>query len=537
MKIQRQFFPLVLCGFALVLASLASHAQQIPKLAKQDNPFALMFDGRPFLILGAQINNSSAWPEVLPQVWPTLASMHVNTVEAPVYWEQFEPKPGQFDYSCIDALIRGSREHSLRLVVLWFGTWKNGQMHYVPEWVKKDPSRYPRMLNNHGQAVDVLSANSTSNLEADKKAFAALMRHIKEVDGEQHTVILVQVENISGAIGTVRDYSPAAEKQFREQVPGDLLKALGKRPGTWSEVFGGDADETFQAYYQAHYVNAVTEAGKAEYPLPMYINVWLSYPPAELPERRIPIPGIQYPSGGAVERMIGLWRAMAPAVDMIGPDIYTDDSQQYRHVLEAYHRPDNPAWIPETGSGNGYAKFFFYTLGHGGIGFSPFGVDETGWTYAKGNYPVGHAENYGLVSSMDRELAQLNFDGKLKTAVEEKGAVQQELDFGDWQATVSFGFPQHDGRRAPGTEDAHGRAQVAQLSANEFLVTGIDASVSFHLPGKLSGQQMQIMRAEEGHYENGTWKFRRFWNGDQTDRGLNFKHEGEVVRITLGPLS
>jgi beta-galactosidase GanA len=536
MRIKKSLYRSLAVVLVGSIACSLSFAQQMPALVKQNGRFALIVDGRPFLILGAQINNSSAWPAVLPEVWPTLAATHVNTVEAPVYWEQFEPKPGQFDYSCVDALIQGAREHSLRLVLLWFGTWKNGQMHYVPEWVKRDPEHYPRMRNRRGDATDVLSANSTANRDADKKAFAALMRHIKETDGTQHTVMLMQVENESGAIGTVRDFSSEAEKEFRGQVPNDLLSALHKRSGTWQEVFGADSDETFQAYYQARYINAVAEAGKAEYPLPMYINVWLSYPPAELPERRIPIPGIQYPRGGAVETMIDLWKAMAPAIDLIGPDIYSDDSLLYRQVLTAYHRPDNPTWIPETGRGNSYAKFFFYALGQGAIGFSPFGIDATGWTYSAESYPQGHAENYALVSSMDREIARLNFEGRLKTAVEEKGAVQGELDFGEWQTTVSFGFPQRDGQRPPGTEDAHGRALVAQLGPNEFLVTGIDASVSFHLPGKLAGQHMQIIRAQEGKYENGDWKFRRLWNGDQTDRGLNFKHGGEVVRVILGPL-
>lgn len=470
---------ILLCLFTLLAASVLAAAQQIPQLVKRDGRFALMVDGQPYLILGAQINNSSSWPAVLPEVWPALEAMHVNTAEAPVYWEQLEAKLGQFDYSTVDALVEGARQHHLHLVLLWFGTWKNGQMHYAPEWVKNDPQHYARMINPQGEPVDVLSANSTANFEADKKAFAALMRHVKEIDGTQHTVLLVQVENESGGIGTVRDFSPASNKLFDGPVPADLLKALHKQPGTWREAFGGDADETFQAYYQARYVNAVTEAGKAEYPLPMYINVWLSYPPAELPERRIPIPGIQYPSGGAVEKMIDLWKAMAPAVDMIGPDIYSDDSQFYRHVLDAYHRPDNPAWIPETGSGDSYAKFFFYTLGQEAVGFSPFGVDDTGWTYFGDSYPKAHAENYALISPMQREIARLNFAGKLKTAVEEPGGAQQEIDFGDWQATVSFGFPQHDGRRPPGTEDHHGRALVAQLAPNEFLVTGIDASVSF----------------------------------------------------------
>ena len=62
----------------------------------------------------------------------------------------------------------------------------------------------------------------------------------------------------------------------------------------------------------------------------------------------------------------------------------------------------------------------------------------------------------------------------------------QEVDFGQWQATVAFGFPQPDGRRAPGTKDAQGSALIAQLGPDEFLVTGVDASVSFHLPGEFA---------------------------------------------------
>jgi len=167
------------------------------------------------------------------------------------------------------------------------------------------------MINASGEPIDVLSANSRVNLDADKKAFAALMRHLKSVDGDDHTVLLVQVENESGGIGTVRDFSSDANAAFVGQVPVDLLEIVHKQPGTWSQVFGAEADETFQAYYQAHYVNEIAAAGKAEFAIPVYINVWISYPPAELPERRIPIPGIQYPSGGAVQKFVGYgapWR-------------------------------------------------------------------------------------------------------------------------------------------------------------------------------------------------------------------------------------
>ena len=430
--------------------------------------------------------------------------------------------------------MKGAREHNLHLVLFWFGTWKNGNMHYVPQWIKADPKMYSRVINAQGDPIDVLSANSRANLEADKAAFTALMGHLKVLDGAEHTVLMVQVENESGIIGSVRDFSPKASAEFAGQVPADLLAIVHKSPGTWSQVFDSEADEIFQLYHQAHYLNEIAAAGKAEFAIPLYMNVWLSYPPAELPQRAMLLPGIQYPSGGAVQKFVELWRKLAPSLDAIAPDIYANDAGFVQDVINAYRRPDNPLLIPEIGRTDSFAKFLFTALGEGGIGFAPFGVDQTGWNIL-GDEPIkAHARNFALLGPMDREIAKLNFEGNVKTSVEEPGQAQQELDFGAWQATVSFGFPQYDGRRPPGTPDAHGVALVAQLGPDEFLVTGVDASVSFHLPGRLPWLHMQILSAEEGSYENGVWKMSRLLNGDETDRGLNFHQEPEAVRIRIG---
>jgi hypothetical protein len=531
-----------LCAFAcLAIAVLIAFtalpqafAAEAPQLVQKDGRYALLVDGRPFLILGGQIHNSSAWPSELPQVWQSMAALHANTVAAPVYWEQLEPRQGQFDFANVDQIVEGAHAHGLHLILLWFGTWKNGNMHYVPAWVKSDPKRFPRTIRPDGEPIDVLSPNSRNNLEADKAAFTALMRHLKQIDSEQHTVLMIQVENESGNIGSVRDNSVEANSEFAGAVPADLLAAAHKQPGSWSQVFGSGADEVFQVYHQAKYINEIAAAGKAEFAIPLYINVWLDYPPAELPERQIDTPGIAYPSGGAVQKFLGLWRTLAPSIDMIGPDIYADDSPFYRETMGVYHRPDNPLWIPETGRDDAYGKFFFYALGAGAIGFSPFGVDQSGWNILGDQPWKAHAGNYALIGPMSREIAQLEFDGKLKTAVEEPGQTAQELDFGAWQVTVAFGFPQADGRRAPGTKDAHGAALVAQLGPDEFLVTGVDTSVSFHLPGKLPWIRSEIVSAEQGEYENGVWKALKLWNGDEDDRGLCFHEKPEVVRVRMG---
>jgi hypothetical protein len=509
-------------------------AVEAPQIIQKDGRYALLVEGRPFLILGGQIHNSSAWPSELPQVWQSMAALHANTVAAPVYWEQLEPQPGHFDFTNVDQIVEGARAHNLHVVLLWFGTWKNGNMHYVPAWVKSDPMRFPHTIRPDGEPIDVLSPDSRNTLEADKAAFTALMRHLKQIDMEQHTVLLIQVENESGNIGSVRDNSAESNREFAGAVPADLLAATHKKPGTWSQVFGSEADETFQVYHQAKYINEIAAAGKTEFDLPFYINVWIDYPAAELPERQVDTPGLAYPSGGAVQKFVGLWRTLAPSINMIGPDIYTDDSPFYRETMRAYRRPDNPLWIPETGRGDNFGKFFFYALGDGAIGFTPFGVDQSGWNNLGDQPWKTHSNNFALIGPMSREIAQLEFDGKLKTAVEEPGQTAQELDFGGWQVTVAYGFPQPDGRRAPGTKDAHGVALVAQLGPDEFLVTGMDASISFHLPGKLPWIHSQVISAEQGTYENGVWKPLRLWNGDEDDRGLCFHEKPEVVRVRLG---
>lgn len=524
------FFGVILLTFTALQLVRAAEA---PRLEKKDGRYALLVDGRPYLVLGGQIHNSSAWPSELPQVWESMAALHANTIEAPAYWEQIEPQEGHFNFTNVDQLVEGARAHHLHVVLLWFGTWKNGNMQYAPVWVKTDPKRFPRMIRQDGEPTDVLSADSRNNLEADKAAFTALMRHLEQIDGQQHTILVVQVENEAGGIGSVRDFSAESNREFAGQVPDDLLAAAHKQPGTWSQVFGSEADEVFQIYHQAKYIDEIAAAGKKIFDIPYSINVWLSHPTEELPQRQVELPGILYPSGGAVQRFVGLWKALAPSIDMIGPDIYTSDSATYQEIIRTYHRPDNPLWIPETGRSDAFAKFLFYALGSDAIGFSPFGVDRSGWNIL-GNEPwTEHARNFELLEPMSREIAQLEFDGKVKTSVEEPGQAQQELDFGKWKATVAFGFPQPDGQKAPGTKDAHGVALVAQLGPDEFLVTGFDASVKFHVPGKPFAIHSQILTAEQGSYVSGAWKTVKLWNGDEVDRGLCFHKAPEVVRVRM----
>jgi beta-galactosidase GanA len=531
----------VLISGAVAFATHAAMAQEMPHVVQEQGRATLMVDGKPFWMLGAQVDNSSGWPERLQAVWPAAEKMRLNTLEVPVYWEQMEPERGRFDFTVVDAIVQQAREHKVRLVLLWFGTWKNGKMHYVPEWVKSDTATYPRMMTRDGRALDVLSPNAPGNLVADRDAFVGLMRHLRETDS-QHTVIMMQVENESGSLGTVRDFGPVAQKEFAGQVPAELMRGLKKGgAGTWSQVFGDDADETFQAWSVARYIGQVAAAGKKELTLPMYANNWLKSP------RAYPIstvPGEDYPSGGPTINMMDVWKVGAPALDLIAPDIYVPSSERYRMVMQEFHRPDNPLMIPESlgfepfPGASGYARYLYYALGEGAIGFANFGLDRIHVDGEINAESASQVEGFRLLGSFDQELAVLAFAGKLKTAVEEPGISQKELDFGRWRAVVSFP-PSYDPPAAPvsTTSDTTGlkagRVMVASLGEDEFLVAGIDCRVQF-APRVHAGKQVQLLRVEEGRYDRTTWVRSRLWNGDETDYGLNFGGKGSLLRVKLG---
>ena len=539
--------PLLATLSLALLASSSIQAQtdaSMPRIARQGDRYALMVDGAPYLMLGAQINNSSAWPGSIEKAWPALEAMHVNTVEAPVYWEQMEPKQGSFDYSAIDMLLAGAREHKARLVLLWFGTWKNGSPGYTPGWVKLDHAKYPFLVGKDGKHYFSIPPSDTALLAADRTAFVALMRHLKQAD-PQHTVIMVQVENESGVWGTARDYSPATEKLFAQPVPAAVLKAMGKtQAGSWAEVFGDDADEFFHAWSIACYINQVAEAGKREYPLPLYVNAALRNP---LHPSRPP----SFESGAPTDDVLPIWKAAAPAIDVLAPDIYLADYASYTKVLELYHRPDNAMFVPETGNAPAYPRYFFAALGAQTIGWSPFGMDKTGYV----NYPLGAAKideetlapfalNYALVGPMQREVAALSLAGKVRGTSESPTEHVQRLEFapdGDkparWRAVVSYGMPAfYSSRPAPGNKTPEGGAMVAQLGPDEFLVTAVHAKVDFEPVTEAAGPdkpQRLWAVVEEGSYVDGKWQSTRIWNGDQTDYGLNFTDQVQVLRVKL----
>jgi beta-galactosidase GanA len=526
---------LLACGLAIV--AHAANSPSMPHLRRQGTATQLMVDGKPFLMLAGELGNSTGEPEFLRQYWPKLTSLNLNTLLVPIYWDVIEPEEGKFDFATVDALLADARERNLHLVLLWFGSWKNSMSCYAPAWVKRDTVRFPRSQDSRGRGLEILSPFHTANLEADARAFAMLMRHLLKADGEQHTVLMVQVENEIGMIPEARDYNPEAGKQFAGPVPSDLmdylaknveiltpeLRALwlgGRRSGTWSEVFGKEAagEEVFMAWYFARYVQEITVRGKAEYPLPMFVNAALIRPGHQ--------PG-QYPSAGPLPHLFDIWRAGAPSIDLLAPDIYF---QNFTEWVRRYAHRDNPLFIPEAlpvpeTALNG----IFAIAGHNAIGFSPFGVETIGESTAR-----LIADGYDLITQLTPLITKHQGLGTMAGLLLE-GAEQrqpQRVALGDYVIFVTFerpippgvaeGLAGPGGVTGPAAQPSGGL--VIQVEPDEFVFGGVGITATFQAraPGPV---QAGIMSVEEGRFVNGKWTHVRWLNGDQTHQGCHVRIE------------
>ena len=496
----------------------------LPHLRRQGTATQLIVDGKPFLVLGGELGNStSSSLEYMRPVWPKVVSLNLNTLLVPVYWELIEPVEGKFDFTLVDGLIQEARQHQLRIVPLWFASWKNSMSCYAPAWVKTDQKRFPRAQDGAGRGIEILSPFSQENVDADARAFAAFMRHLREVDGRDHTVIMVQVENEIGMIPDSRDRSAVADKLFKQPVPADLITYLEqhketlipefrsswtlngfKTRGTWDEVFGPGpkADEVFMAWYFARYVNRVARLGAAEYKLPMFVNAALIRPGHQ--------PG-QYPSAGPLPHLMDVWRAGAPQIDFLSPDIYFTNFAEW---ARRYQQSGNPVFIPEAAPNPVSAVNALWAVSQlDAIGFSPFAIESVEEPVSKlltGSYDVLKQ----LAPLILEHQGKREMFGFLPEGPEQRQPLKVRL--GGYAMNVAY--PPSAAGPGSTTSDVVAGGLVIMAGPDEFILAGTGLTVTFEteIP---TGETVGLLSVQEGKYVNGGWVPGRWLNGDQTNQG------------------
>ncbi len=516
-------------------------SREIPHLRRQGNASQLIVDGKPFLVLAGELNNdSSSSLEYMKAVWPKLVQARLNTVLTPVSWAQIEPQEGKFDFTVLDGLIREARSRNLRLALLWFASWKNGTSSYPPDWVKRDFQRFPRAQVAGGKSIELLTPLSDANRDADARAFATLMRHVKEIDSRQRTVIMIQVENELGFQGDSRDRSQAANEAFTGQVPKELIDYLqqhkdtlmpefrqvweaagAKTSGTWQEVFGRGpaADEIFMAWYYARYMGRVSAAGKAEYPIPMFLNVAVgravkTHDPAKtLTEERRDLRGGRYFSvGSPMDDLMDVWRAGAPAIDMFSPDAYSD----FKEWSDGYDRSGNPLFIPETVGGPIGAGRVLYAFGrHSAVGFSAMGAVER-----EPRADTDLIETYKLIDELSPLIVKHEGDGTMSAVLLDINDPPQKINVGNYTIEAAFLKPPPVPMALPKEIPpfTYGSAIIISTGPDEFVVAGSGVLLTFspNTPGPpLAG----LGTVEEGKFVDGRWVPGRRLAGDDTSEG------------------
>ena len=548
-------------GLLLLLLLFPVFASAQVSLRQQGTSMQLTIDGRPTLILGGELSNSAATCTAdIDSVMPRMARLGLNTVLVPAPWDLTEPEEGRFDFTLIDRTIEKARENHLKVIFLWFGAWKNSMSCYAPLWFKKDTRRFPRSMTRQGKPLEIASVFSENVFQADHRAFKALMEHIASIDRQQHTVIMMQIENEIGMLEDARDHSPEADRLFRAKVPDELVAFLKRnqktlhpsmrerfsgKGGTWTEVFGDGlyTDEIFMAYHYAKYVERLAKTARNVYDMPLYVNAAMN--------SRGRQPG-EYPSAGPLAHVKDVWHCGAPSVDILAPDIYDTG---FKGWTAQYALPDNPLFIPESRCCVNSGVRALYAVGeHQAIGFSPFAIDQ-----APDSDTQHITSSYHLLRQLMPVVAQHQGKGTMHGVLFDQEDKETVINDGDVVLTCRHNFTlPWDPRATDGSVWPEGGAVIIRLAQDEYLIAGsgvvvvfqtatekaqseqktlgedgfVDAGQSSH-PSPLTAHLFQGKRIGIGYVDEvavdaqGQLQYLRRENGDQD-------HQGRHARISVG---
>ena len=550
----------ILTILLLCLLTTGAQAQQKPHLEHRGNSSArIVANGKPMLMIGGELGNSSAsTPEDVRRTFSHLHKMGLNTVLVPISWELIEPQEGTFDMSMLGVILTEARRNELKVVLLWFGAWKNSMSCYAPEWFKRDVKRFPRAHTPEGKPVEEASSLSKNVLEADKRAFCRIMAYLRDHDAHEQTVIMVQVENEIGMIEVPRDYSADATRMYQSAVPRQLtdylkshqkslhpylkakLQPQAKANANWPQLFGDDiyTEEIFQTWTYATYVEQIAKSGREIYDLPMYVNVALN--------SRNRQPG-QYPSGGPLAHLIDLWHCGAPSIDVLGVDIY---DKGIRSWLSKYHLPNNPLFVPEIRLEDKDAMYALYAFGHhGAMGFCPFSIEDyplttatkandwkqidvsqddqlNAFSYVSSSSFSPLVASYQLLRQAEPLILERQGTNNMDAVLLDSEQREAEIVTPDGiRLTVRHSYTLGWEAGAKDTEWPETACIILRLGKEDYLVIGSGVVVTFS-PEKGDGC-IGLAKCEEVTIDDGRQHIVRHLNGDQT-------HQGRHVRIPVG---
>lgn len=483
----------------------------IPHLERKQSLIQLIIDGKPFVLISGELHNSSSSsPQYLAEAIRNAKQMNVNSVIASISWEQFEPNENKFDFKLIDYLIQTAEKNNLKVVLIWFASWKNGESFYPPLWVKRDVNRFYRLKNKNGDNTTTISPFCEAAMEEDGKAFNVLMNRIRQKDLHHH-IVMMQVENEVGAFSEM-DYNPKVIALYNKPVPTQLISYLvtnknnldtqlrrawesngSKTKGNWRELFGEKnlvSQSYFMTWQYASYINEVCKLGKQAYNIPMYVNAWQEQYATEPPGK--------YPNGGPVSKVIDVYKAAGPYIDFISPDIYLPT---FKEICSNYSQPlkDNPLFIPECDRTNP-GKAYYAIAEKNAIGFAPFGIESM-------VSDLSYAQSFKVLKEMLPTIVKYQGTGKMHGYLKEGNEDSTIFEMGKYKVIIEYYAK---------TDNAYG--VIIQTGDNDFIVSGINSKIMFYSRDeKLVADIGEVL---EGAFKADAWTTYRQLNGDEG--GKNF---------------
>jgi hypothetical protein len=515
---------LLLPGGAWAQASAASKEQlpadvwqvptsrnTMPHFEQVDGRKVLYVDGAPFTALAVEIpwwhlifGRYKETQGAYDYLYAAAQTMGLNTLKVPVKWSMIEPEKGRFDFSYVDHAKAMAEKHHLKLVLNWFGHYASGDGTiygnltgdlYAPMYIVQDEKTYPRAVDADGVSHhNAMSYDYEPVIEHEIAAFTAFMKHIKSVDSQAHTIIMIQVENEIAVFGADRrnqklwrDHSAASNKRFAESGIKNELK--------------------YSAWDLSHnWIRRITDAGARDYALPFFHN----FVGGKLAESIV---------GGSPGEDVETYLKECPNISFVGVNSYLcaewlpDNScnrpasgtlEELRAPLIAYKISRNIPAVTETNSGKTplTARFAYVAVGEFGAPiFAPWALTDS--------YP----EDYEPYVLADGTLA--NGAPTLRDAYTSLTQVLPQISYFAGTNSLKVFMSPLPGQRFSETADVNGfsvnvrgghdgQAIVIHKTAHEFLLLGYRASVTFNDPS-FAWPQTRSVKVESGHWTAGGW--------------------------------